>query len=144
MLVCLRDWCAQTIDTEIDVADQLLTSPVTVYWPRASQSQRWPYNAMRLAGWRKRKTGGVTNGENESGSAADTTTSPASLSDLPNINSTLQCYQCHDSMLFPFCHAAENSFIKCFRMKNALGFAHSSRRYVLVGCSRQASGSIFE
>ena len=27
-----------------------LPHPVTVYWHRADQSQRWPYNARRLAG----------------------------------------------------------------------------------------------
>ena len=26
------------------------SQPVTLYWHRASQSQRWPYNARRLAG----------------------------------------------------------------------------------------------
>ena len=28
-----------------------LPHPVTVYWHQADQSQRWPYNATRLAGW---------------------------------------------------------------------------------------------
>ena len=28
----------------------LPSHPVTVYWHRANQSQRWPYNARRLAG----------------------------------------------------------------------------------------------
>ena len=29
---------------EIEVADKTLSHPVTVYWCRANQSQRWPYN----------------------------------------------------------------------------------------------------
>ena len=29
------------------------THPATAYWNGASQSQRWPYNARRLAGWQQ-------------------------------------------------------------------------------------------
>ena len=36
--------------TEIEVAN-FLPHPVTVYWHRADQTQRWPFNARRLAGW---------------------------------------------------------------------------------------------
>ena len=37
--------------TEIEVADQTFyLTQFTVYWHRADQSQRWPYNARRLAG----------------------------------------------------------------------------------------------
>ena len=34
----------------ISCRSNVLPHPVTVYWHRADQSQRWPYNARRLAG----------------------------------------------------------------------------------------------
>ena len=54
MLVYLKDGTAQTILRAATLRQKLQiklsTSPFTVYWHQADQSQRWPYNARRLAG----------------------------------------------------------------------------------------------
>ena len=54
MLVYLRDGSAQFYvlpHWDRSCRSNFLSHPVTVYWHQADQSQRWPYNARRLAGY---------------------------------------------------------------------------------------------